>query len=102
MWLGVLAVLGFLQLPAIDVPRVEGFPVPTLLILGGGAAGILVGVLAALLARWGAARRATRVRRRLLAACARAARDIVMLPVEGEVERCNAFRAAVLGVLRRS
>lgn len=102
VWLGVLAVLGFLQLPAIDVPRVEGFPVPTLLILGGGAAGILVGVLAALLARWGAARRATRVRRRLLAACARAARDIVMLPVEGEVERCNAFRAAVLGVLRRS
>ncbi|MHA7219824.1 GTPase [Arthrobacter sp. MDT1-48-3] len=102
VWLGVLAVLGFLQLPAVDVPRVEGFPVPTLLILAGGAAGILLGILAALLARWGAARRATRVRRRLLASCSRAARDIVMLPVEGEVGRCNDFRAAVLGVLRRT
>lgn len=94
-WLGVLAVLGFLQLPAIDVPRVEGFPVPTLLILGGLAAGLLLGVLAALLARWGAARRASRVRRRLLAACSRVADDAVLLPVAREVGRCNAFGSAV-------
>ncbi len=95
-WLGVLAVLGFLQLPAIDVPRVEGFPVPTLLILGGVGAGILLGVLAALLARWGAARRAARVRRRLLAACAQAAERVAVVPVEDEVDRCNRFRDAVL------
>ncbi|MHA7207573.1 dynamin family protein [Arthrobacter sp. MDT1-65] len=95
-WLGVLAVLGFLQLPAIDVPRVEGFPVPTLLILGGAGAGIVLGVLAALLARWGAARRAARVRRRLLDACARAAEGVVVAPMEAEVDRCNRFRDAVL------
>ncbi|MDQ0735265.1 GTPase [Arthrobacter agilis] len=94
-WLGVLAVLGFLQLPAVDVPRVEGFPVPTLLIAGGAGAGILLGVLAALLARWGAARRAARVRRRLFAACARAAEGTVVAPVEAEVDRCNRFRDAV-------
>lgn len=99
-WLGVLAVLGFLQLPAIDVPRVEGFPVPTLLILGGAGSGVLLGVLAALLARWGAARRAARVRRRLLAACAQAAEDIAVVPVEDEVDRCNRFRAAVLDARR--
>ncbi|MGV0111649.1 GTPase [Arthrobacter sp. CP30] len=98
-WLGVLAVLGFLQLPAIDVPRVEGFPVPTLLILGGLAAGLLLAVLAALLARWGAARRASRVRRRLLAACSRVADDVVLLPVAGEVQRCNAFGSAVRAAL---
>lgn len=101
-WLGVLAVLGFLQLPAIDAPRVEGFPVPTLLILGGLAAGILLGVVAALLARWGAGRRASRVHRRLLAACSRAAHDVVLRPVEDEVARCNEFSAAVRAAARRA
>ncbi|MHA7180927.1 GTPase [Arthrobacter sp. MDB2-24] len=100
-WLGVLAVLGFLQLPAIDVPRVEGFPLPTLLILGGVVTGILLGVLAALLARWGAARRASRVRRRLLASCSRVAHEVVLRPVEDEVERCNSFRTAVRAALQR-
>lgn len=98
-WLGVLAVLGFLQLPVIDIPRVDGFPVPTLLILGGALAGMLLGVIAALFARWGAARRAGRVRRRLLASCAQVAEDVVVQPVQDEVERCNSFRSAVLAVV---
>jgi GTP-binding protein EngB required for normal cell division len=102
VWLGVLAVLGFLQLPAIDVPRVEGFPVPTLLILGGVGAGVLLAVVAALLARAGAARRAARVRRRLLASCARVTSDVVLRPVHAELERCNAFRAAVTSALPRA
>ncbi|WP_235830555.1 GTPase [Arthrobacter cheniae] len=100
-WLGVLAVLGFLQLPAIDVPRVEGFPVPTLLILGGLTAGVLLGVVAALLARWGAGRRASRVRKRLLDACSGVAHDVVLQPVADEIERCNAFTAAVLAASGR-
>ena len=41
-WLGLLAGLAFLQLPAPEVPRVEGFPLPTLLILGGLGAGVLL------------------------------------------------------------
>lgn len=101
IWLAVLAGLGFLQLPAIEVPRVEGFPLPTLLIIGGAAAGILLGILAALLARWGAARRAARVRRRLLVACSRVAEAVVMQPVEDEQGRCNAFRSEVLAALGR-
>ncbi|WP_104117977.1 dynamin family protein [Arthrobacter sp. B1805] len=101
-WLGVLAVLGFLQLPTIDVPRIEGFPLPTLLILGGLSAGVLLSVLAALLARWGAARRAARVRRRLLASCAQVVHGVVVQPVGNEIERCNGFRAAVLSALQRS
>ncbi len=100
-WLGVLAVLGFLQLPVVDVPRFEGFPVPTLLIAGGLLAGVLLAVLAAVLARWGAARRAERVRRRLLAACGTVAREVVLRHVEDEVERANDFRAAVRAASRR-
>ncbi|MUK02122.1 ABC transporter [Vibrio cholerae] len=100
-WLGVLAALGFLQLPVVDVPRFEGFPVPTLLIAGGLLSGVLLAVLAAVLARWGAARRAERVRRRLLAACRDVAHDVVLRPVEDEVERCNRFRKAVLSASTR-
>ncbi|MHA7281894.1 GTPase [Arthrobacter sp. TMS2-4] len=100
-WLGLLAVLAFLQLPAFEVPLVEGFPLPTLLILGGLAPGVLLGALAALLARWRAGRRAARVRRRLLAACSRVADDVVLQPVVDEVERCNAFSAAVRAASQR-
>ncbi|WP_394252361.1 GTPase [Arthrobacter pityocampae] len=101
-WLGLLAGLAFLQLPALEVPRVEGFPLPTLLILGGLAAGVLLGAVAGLLARWRARRRAARVRRRLLAACSRVADDVVLRPVLAEVERCNAFSAAVRAASQRS
>ncbi|THJ66317.1 ABC transporter [Arthrobacter echini] len=97
-WLGVLAVLGFLQLPAIDMPRVEGFPLPTLLIIGGVVAGLLFAGVAAVLARWGARRRAARVRRRLLLACTAVADDVVLRPVLDEVQRCNEFGDAVLTV----
>ncbi|WP_258069794.1 GTPase [Arthrobacter sp. SX1312] len=101
-WLGLLAGLAFLQLPALEVPRVEGFPLPTLLILGGLVAGVLLAVVAALLARWGAGRRASRVRRKLLAACSRVAADVVLHPVLDEVDRCNAFSAAVRAASQRS
>nr|WP_247829205.1 dynamin family protein [Arthrobacter antioxidans] len=101
LWLGLLAGLAFLQLPAFEVPRVEGFPLPTLLILDGLAAGVLLGVVASVLARWRAGRRAARVRRKLLAACYRVADDVVLQPVLGEVERCNAFSAAVRAASQR-
>ena len=101
-WLGLLAGLAFLQLPPLEVPRVEGFPLPTLLILGGLAAGVLLAVVAALLARWRAGRRAARVRRKLLSACVRVADDVVLQPVLDEVERCNAFSAAVRAASPRS
>nr|WP_231554552.1 dynamin family protein [Arthrobacter sp. L77] len=101
LWLGLLAGLAFLQLPAFEVPRVEGFPLPTLLILGGLAVGVLLGVVASLLARWRAGRRAARVRRKLLAACSRVADDVVLRPVLVEVERCNAFGAAVRAASQR-
>ena len=44
-WLGVLAALGYLQLPVPEVPRVEGWPVPTVMIAGGVLLGIVLAVL---------------------------------------------------------
>nr|WP_209067990.1 GTPase [Arthrobacter pigmenti] len=94
-WLGVLAGLGFLQLPVPPSPRVEGIPVPTLLALGGVAAGIALGILCAALARLGAQRRGKRVRRRLVASISGTSDAVAVAPVAAEVERYNAFTRAV-------
>ncbi|GAB3532149.1 50S ribosome-binding GTPase [Arthrobacter tecti] len=100
-WLGVLAGLGFLQLPVPPSPRVEGIPVPTLLALGGVAAGIALGILCAALARIGAQRRGRRVRRRLVASISGASDAGAVAPVAAEVERYNAFTRAVEEAAKR-
>lgn len=94
-WLCVLAGLGYLQLPVPEVPRVEGWPVPTLMI----ALGVLLGVFLAVTGRFiaaGAARaRANTARRRLQGAVDTVARELIVEPVEVEVTRHAAFNAAL-------
>jgi energy-coupling factor transporter ATP-binding protein EcfA2 len=94
-WLGVLAGLGYLQLPVPPVPRVEGWPVPTLLIAGGAALGILLALTAKLISAGVARRRGARARKRLNAAVADVAVRLVVEPVEAEIHRFEAFRAAL-------
>ncbi|WP_026550918.1 GTPase [Arthrobacter sp. Br18] len=101
-WLGLLALGGFLQLQLPQTPRVEGFPVPTLLIVSGAGAGMLLAVLSAVVARFGAKLRSRRARRRLAAAVARVAADTVAEPVAAEISRYNAFRASVEVSARRA
>lgn len=59
-WLGVLALAGYLQFPLPPAPTVEGFPLPTLLLVGGLALGVLLALLAIPLTRWTAAARTPR------------------------------------------
>lgn len=94
-WLGFIAVMGYLQLPVMETPRVEGFPVPTLMLLGGIVLGIFLAVTAGALARLTARRRAKSARRRLLAAVGEAAEVHVMNPVQAETERLTKFDAAL-------
>jgi hypothetical protein len=95
LWLAVLAVLGWLQLPEIDTPRVGWFPVPLLMLVGG----LLAGALLALLSRWfaavGARRRARAADRRLRAAIDEVAVARIVAPVE-EVLRRRSDAAAAL------
>ena len=59
LWLLGLVVLGWLQLDdVVPLPRVEGIPLPTLLLVGGLLAGALLALLARPLVRLGARRRA--------------------------------------------
>ena len=59
-WLGVLAALGYLQLPVPEVPRVQGWPVPTVMIAGGVLLGIVLAIAAQFIAGAAAASRSAR------------------------------------------
>jgi hypothetical protein len=96
VWLLVLAVLGWLQLDdVVPLPRVQGFPLPTLLLI----AGLLAGALLALLARpfvlAGARRRGRRARERLTERVAVVAHEQVLAPLEETVDDSRRFCAAV-------
>ncbi len=99
VWLGLLAVLGYLQLPVPGTPRWGELPVPTGLALGGVLAGLLTALLARLAGAWGARRGAARVRRRLHAAIAEVARERVTDPVDVELRAWSACRAAATRAL---
>ncbi|HEX2248558.1 MAG TPA: GTPase [Arthrobacter sp.] len=95
LWLLGLAVLGYFQFEVPPAPQVEGFPVPTLLLMAGVLVGILLGLASGLVARVAAASRAAKARRRLRSAVAQVAERKVVAPVEEEIRRYNEFRAAV-------
>ena len=49
VWLGVLAVMAYLQVSTPDPPSSGGLPLPTALLLGGVAAGILLALVSRVL-----------------------------------------------------
>jgi hypothetical protein len=96
VWLLVLAVLGWLQLDdVVPLPRVQGFPLPTLLLIAGLLAGALLALLARPLVLAGARRRGRRAREQLHARVADVARDHVLAPLEETVEDSRRFCDAV-------
>ncbi|CAM3290636.1 GTPase Era [Arthrobacter ulcerisalmonis] len=94
-WLGVLAGLGYLQLPVPAVPRVEGWPLPTLMILGGVLLGVLLAIAGGVVSAAAARLRGRNARRRLDHAVDAVAGRLVVEPVRDEVLRCEAFAKAV-------
>ncbi|TQJ41359.1 50S ribosome-binding GTPase [Arthrobacter sp. SLBN-112] len=94
-WLGVLAGLAYLQLPVPEVPRVEGWPVPTLMIVFGLVLGIFLAITGRFIAAGAARARSARARRRLNSAVAAAAEELVVAHVEEEIARLAAFNKAL-------
>ena len=96
LWLVALAVLGYLQLQdAVPTPDVYGFPLPTVLLLGGLLLGLLVGGLT----RWangiGARRRGRRAARALRRGVEEVAEAGILAPVVAELEVFGALCSAV-------
>lgn len=95
-WLGSAFVLAYLQLPPLPPVTWWRFPAPTVLVVGGVVAGLLVAALARIGVAVGARRRARLARQRLLAAVSRVSAGSVVAPVRVELERYEAARAAIL------
>ena len=103
LWLLALAALGYLQLQdAVPTPDLAGFPLPTVLLLGG----LLLGGLLAGLTRWangiGARRRGRRAAKALRENVEAVARDESLAPVRDELAAHDALCAALAAAYARS
>ncbi|WP_343317682.1 GTPase [Arthrobacter sp. TMP15] len=95
VWLGTLAVLGYFQLPVPDVPQVEGWPLPTLMVLAGVVLGIFLAVTSKFLALAGSKSRGAQARRRLRASIAAVSNQLIILPTEAEIDQYREFQEAL-------
>lgn len=95
LWLLALAVLGYLQFHVGPAPRVEGFPVPTLLLVVGLLGGVVLAALGRLLAGGSAARAARAARDALRAEVGVVAEQQIAEPVAAELAGVERFRGAL-------
>lgn len=100
LWLAGLAMLGYLQMPVPDTPTYQGFPTPTLMLLGGVAAGIVLGMLCRVLASWSARSKARTADRRLRAAIGEVTESLVIAPIEAEISAYRTTRDGLAAALR--
>lgn len=86
LWLAALAVMSYLQLSEPATPEWRELPVPTMLLVGGVVLGVLLAVLCRVLVGRSARRRARRADRRLREAVNEVTDDLVVAPLEAEIE----------------
>lgn len=92
LWLVADLVLAYLQMPPIPAPLVGRLPLPTVLLLGGGLAGLLVGLLARVGVELDARAKAVRAQRVVARSITEVADQLVIAPVNDELERYNQGR----------
>jgi GTP-binding protein EngB required for normal cell division len=99
LWLLLLVVLGFFQLgDVLPLPRVQGVPLPTLLLVAGLLAGALLAVLARPFVGARARRRARAARRRLEAGIA----EVAVAELLGPMAEVRADARRFCGAVRRA
>lgn len=87
VWLGLLAVAAYLRIPEPPTPDYRGIPIPTGLLIGGLLLGLLAAFIGGRLARVGALRRARSVRQRAERAVGEVADELIITPLNDELER---------------
>jgi hypothetical protein len=100
LWLGGLYALTLLRLPEPEPPQVGVLPLPTVLLIGGLLAGLLLALLARSLAVLGARRRRARAEARLRESVADVAETLVLAPVRAELAAYSTLRGAVAALRR--
>lgn len=87
LWLLGYAVLGYLQLgDLLPRPEVEGIAVPSLMLVGGALAGLLLALLARIANSFGARRRQRRAQRMLAERVRGVAQEYVLEPLQSELD----------------
>jgi len=97
VWLALLGVLGWLRLPDLDPPRIGTVPLPTVMLLGGVAAGLALAGIGRWLTVAGARRRREKIAGRLRSAIAWEAQARVLQPVMEVLQRHRAVREYLQG-----
>ncbi len=93
LWLGLLAGAAYLRLPDIPTPQVGPLAVPTALLLGGVALGLLLALLSRRLASVGARRRSRAVLREATARAREVGDELVISPMADELARRHRLHA---------
>ncbi len=96
VWLGLLALAAYLQIPELPTPDYRGIPIPTGLLVGGIALGLLIGFLAARLVAVGANRRSRAVRRKTENAVREVAEELVIEPIQRELDSRRDLRSLLV------
>jgi GTP-binding protein EngB required for normal cell division len=94
-WLALSFLLAYLQLPPLPEVLWWRLPAPTVLVVGGVLAGLLMAGLARIGVEVGARRRTAKARQSLRAAIAKVAGELVIDPVRAEQERYESARLAL-------
>ncbi|HYN95823.1 MAG TPA: ABC transporter, partial [Pilimelia sp.] len=99
LWLAGGYAVRVVGLPELEYPRIGDAPIPTLLLLGGLLAGLLLAALTRPVVGWAARRSRRRAEARLRAAVTDVAREYVIAPVR-EVLHAYAQAREALGAAR--
>jgi hypothetical protein len=99
-WLGAAAVVDYLQMPELKLPKVLEIPVPTIMLVGGVALGVLLGLVCRVLVRLTARSRARSADRRLHAGIRETCQELVLQPLEAELAAYEQVRSSLGTVLK--
>lgn len=95
LWLALLAWGSYLRLPDPPTPEFYGFALPAVLLVGGVLVGILLALMSRSIAAAGARARRRRAESRLRSAIERVADELMVAPVEQELNRHRKARSAL-------
>jgi GTP-binding protein EngB required for normal cell division len=100
LWLGAFAVASYLQLSLPESPDYGGLPLPTLMLLGGVAMGLVLGLLSKVFVAWSSRSRARAADKRLRAAISEVTERLVIEPIEHEVTAYRTTRDGLAAASR--
>ncbi len=100
VWLGILAFGAYARLPEPPTPELNGFPIPTLLLLGGIGLGVLLALLCRVLVAFTARRRAGAADKRLRKAISEVSVELVVEPIRSELAAYSQVREGLAIALK--